>query len=233
MVMAMIGLCLADGTDPADAVRLGNLAAGLEVERAGVAVIYRDEIRAEILSGASGGARKIVTMEQAAALAEEHRRRGETVVFTNGCFDLLHVGHVTNLTEAAALGDALIVAVNSDASVRKLKGPNRPVIGEANRAALLAALACVRYVVIFDDDTPLELIEAIRPNVLVKGGTYAPEQIVGYDVVTSYGGRVVVTGVVDGVSTTNILASLAQNENAPLPSQPPKAEPTVRGGKKR
>lgn len=214
MVMAMIGLCLAGGTSAADAVRLANVAAGIEVERSGVAVIYRDEIRSEILLGRNSPVKKIVTREHAALLAAEHRRRGEKVVFTNGCFDLLHVGHVTYLAEAARLGNALFVGVNSDDSVRRLKGPGRPAIAETDRAAMLAALACVQNVVIFDEDTPHELLHAIRPDVLVKGGTYTPEQVVGHEIVESYGGTVCVTGLVDGVSTTNILASVARGETA-------------------
>ena len=212
IVMAVVGLCLAGGTSAADAARLGNVAAGLEVERSGVAVIYRDEIRASLLASQGGTARKIVTLAQASLVAEEHRRRGETVVFTNGCFDLLHVGHVTNLSKAATLGNVLIVGVNSDAGVRKLKGPGRPVIGEADRAAMLAAMACVQYVIVFDEDTPHELLRAIRPDVLVKGGTYTTEQVVGHEVVEAYGGTVCVTGVVDGISTTSILSSLARGE---------------------
>ncbi|MBI3839817.1 MAG: D-glycero-beta-D-manno-heptose 1-phosphate adenylyltransferase [Planctomycetia bacterium] len=224
MVMAMIGLCLASGTTPADAVRLGNVAAGLEVERAGVAVIYRHELRAELLSGRGGGPQKIVNSEQACLLAEEHRRRGEKVVFTNGCFDLLHVGHITYLTEAAALGDVLVVGVNSDASVRKLKGSSRPVIGQSDRAAMLAALACVHYVIVFDDDTPHALLHAIRPDVLVKGGTYTTDEVVGHEIVEAYGGTVCVTGVVDGISTTNILASLAQDATRHSTEAQPKSE---------
>jgi D-beta-D-heptose 7-phosphate kinase / D-beta-D-heptose 1-phosphate adenosyltransferase len=142
-------------------------------------------------------------------MAEQYRRQGQTVVFTNGCFDLLHVGHVTNLAEAASLGDVLVVGVNSDASVRRLKGPSRPVIKETDRAALLAALSCVGHVVIFGDDTPEELLRAIRPDVLVKGGTYTTGQVIGHEIVEAYGGKVCVTGVVDGVSTTRILESLS------------------------
>jgi D-beta-D-heptose 7-phosphate kinase/D-beta-D-heptose 1-phosphate adenosyltransferase len=145
----------------------------------------------------------------AASLAEKARRQGKKVVFTNGCFDLLHVGHVTYLAEAAALGDVLIVGVNSDASVRRLKGAERPVIGERDRAALLAALAAVACVVVFDEETPHALLAAIRPDVLVKGGTYTPEQVVGHELVTAYGGEVRVTGVVDGISTTHILETIA------------------------
>ena len=211
-VMAMVGLCLADKIDVADAIRLGNVAAGLEVERTGVAVIYRDEIRAELAASDAGIVRKIVSRKQAAQLADEHRRRGETVVFTNGCFDLLHVGHVKLLAESAAQGDALVVGVNSDSSVRRLKGAGRPVIGETDRAHLLAALASVEHVVIFDEDTPRELIEALRPDVLVKGGSYSPEQIVGREFVESYGGRVHIAAMVEGISTTNLLSSAARGE---------------------
>jgi D-beta-D-heptose 7-phosphate kinase/D-beta-D-heptose 1-phosphate adenosyltransferase len=220
MVMAMIGLCLAGGASPADAVRLANVAAGLEVERSGVAVVYRDEIRSELLLGRDSPARKIVTLEHAAALAAEYRRHGEKVVFTNGCFDLLHVGHVAYLSEAARLGDVLVVGVNSDASVRKLKGAGRPAIAESDRAAMLAALACVHHVVIFGDDTPHALLHAIRPDVLVKGGTYTTDEIVGHEIVEAYGGAVCVTGVVDGISTTNILASLARGESAASRADP-------------
>jgi D-beta-D-heptose 7-phosphate kinase/D-beta-D-heptose 1-phosphate adenosyltransferase len=228
MVLATIGLCLAAGTDPADGVRLANVAAGLEVERAGVAVIHREEIRAEILSNRHGGASKIVTSQQATRLAAEHRRRGEKIVFTNGCFDLLHVGHVSYLAEAAALGGVLVVGVNSDSSVRRLKGSGRPVIGESDRAAMLAALACVHYVVVFDDETPCRLLEAIRPDVLVKGGTYTPDQVVGHEIVEAYGGTVRVTDMIDGISTSNILASLARGETMRAAEASPEDQPCLR-----
>jgi D-beta-D-heptose 7-phosphate kinase / D-beta-D-heptose 1-phosphate adenosyltransferase len=209
MVMAMVGLCLAAGASPPNAVRMGNVAAGLEVERAGATVIRRDEIRAELLSGRGAGAQKIITRDQAARLAEEYRRRGDRVVFANGCFDLLHIGHVTHLAEAAIHGDVLMVGINSDASVKKLKGPERPVVCQQDRAAMLAALACVQHVVIFDEDTPHALLRAIRPDVLVKGGEYSTGQVVGREVVEGYGGMVRVTGHVEGVSTSNIVAGIA------------------------
>lgn len=227
MVLAMVGLCLAAGADAADAVRLANVAAGLEVQRSGVAVIYRDEIVAELASASGHLTHKVVSGRQAALLAAEHRRRGERVVFTNGCFDLLHVGHVQYLSEAAALGDALFVGVNSDQSVRRLKGQSRPVIGEQDRAALLGALACVRQVVLFDEDTPHALIEAIRPDVLVKGGTYTREEVVGHEIVESYGGTVCVTNLVGGVSTTNILAGMARGETVRSVEPPQVAAPSV------
>ena len=227
MVLATVGLCLASGTSADDAVRLANVAAGLEVERTGVATVSRDEMRAELISSRHGGVAKIVTREQAARLVGESHCRGQKVVFTNGCFDLLHVGHVSYLAEAAALGDLLVVGVNSDSSVRRLKGTSRPVINQADRAAMLAALACVHYVVVYDEDTPHRLLEAIRPDVLVKGGTYKPEEVVGHEIVTGYGGTVCVTGLVDGISTSNILASLARGEQAPTASpDAPSPKPT-------
>jgi D-beta-D-heptose 7-phosphate kinase/D-beta-D-heptose 1-phosphate adenosyltransferase len=224
MVMAMVGLCIAAKADVADAVRLGNIAAGLEVERTGVAVILRDEIMAELAAADGGIARKIISRDQAAHLAAEYRRRGESVVFTNGCYDLLHVGHVKHLAEAAALGDVLVVGVNSDDSVRRLKGEGRPVIGQQDRAAMLAALASVRHVIVFEEDTPLELIKAVLPDVLVKGGTYTHDEIVGSDVVTARGGRVVVTGMIGGMSTTNVLASAARGQTIHSQGKQPSTE---------
>jgi D-beta-D-heptose 7-phosphate kinase/D-beta-D-heptose 1-phosphate adenosyltransferase len=149
-----------------------------------------------------------LTLEQAAVCAEESRRQSKSIVFTNGCFDLLHVGHVAYLEEAAAMGDSLYVALNSDESVRRLKGPTRPIISQADRVAMVSALECVDHVLVFDADTPCDLIRAIRPDVLVKGGTYTRDQVVGHELVEAYGGRVKVTEVVGGVSTTQIVESL-------------------------
>ena len=140
-------------------------------------------------------------------LAEVHRRRlaGQTVVFTNGCFDLLHPGHVRLLREAANLGDFLVVGLNSDASVRRLKGANRPINPAEARAEVLSALKAVDAVTIFDEDTPLELITAIRPNVLVKGGDYRPDEVVGRAEVEEAGGRLVLIPLVEGHSTTTLV----------------------------
>jgi D-beta-D-heptose 7-phosphate kinase / D-beta-D-heptose 1-phosphate adenosyltransferase len=220
-----------------EAVELANVAAGLEVERVGVLPLTRREIAdaaglmaspgrgasvsdAVRLGGASNpvrrpGSTKVVMLDEMAALAAEYRREGKTVVFTNGCFDLLHVGHVAYLEQAATLGDVLVVAVNSDASVRRLgKGPERPIVPEANRAAMLAALACVDHVLIFDEATPHRLLEAIRPDVLVKGGTYTVEQVVGHEIVEGHGGRVHVTGMQPGVSTTQLVSEICKAPDA-------------------
>ena len=132
-------------------------------------------------------------------------RSQKKVVFTNGCFDILHIGHVTYLEEARSCGDILVVGVNSDASVKRLKGPERPIQNEADRSRILAALKSVSYTTLFTEDTPLKLIEAVKPDVLVKGGDWSIDQIVGSDVVLSYGGEVKSLSFVDGRSTTNIV----------------------------
>jgi len=203
MVLAMVGAATAAGLSLDDAVRLANAAAGLEVERVGIGAVTLEEILAEMGSSPRvNSSRKQVSLAHMATLREGYRAVGKRVVFANGCFDLLHAGHVQHLEEAAGLGNVLVVAINSDASVRQLKGADRPVVPQSERATLLSALACVDHVLVFDDDTPYELIRAIRPDILVKGGTCDVHEIVGRDLVASYGGRVCVTAVLDGVSTT-------------------------------
>lgn len=141
---------------------------------------------------------------------EEWRKMGCKVVFTNGCFDILHRGHVEYLAQAAEKGDVLMIGLNTDASVRRLKGETRPINDEQSRALLLAALEFVDAVVLFDEDTPYSLIEKVRPDVLVKGADYKPEDIVGYDVVTSYGGTVETVPLVEGFSTTKIVEKMSR-----------------------
>jgi D-glycero-beta-D-manno-heptose 1-phosphate adenylyltransferase len=148
------------------------------------------------------------SIAEAVALAKQLRAAGKTVVFTNGVFDLLHPGHVRYLKHARSLGDALIVGINSDRSVRVVKGPDRPINSEAERAELLAALACVDTVAIFDEDTPFEIIAAIEPDVLVKGADWAENAIVGRDIVEARGGKVVRATIEQGYSTSSILAKI-------------------------
>lgn len=163
---------------------------------------------------------KLVTLDDMIALAAGYRRDGKTVVFTYGRFDLLHVGHVTYLEQAAALGDVLVVAVNSDSSIRQPgKGPERPIVPEADRAATLAALACVDHVLIVEQATPHRLLEAIRPDVLVKGGTYTVDQVVGHEIVERYGGRVCVTGKQPGVSTTTLVAEIERRRESRIEAE--------------
>ncbi|MDB5336587.1 MAG: hldE, partial [Planctomycetaceae bacterium] len=202
------GWCFANDKGWDETLSLINAAAGLEVERFGVAPVSWPEIRAELSGWSDTRGAKVVDRDELAALGAACRQAGKRVVFTNGCFDLLHVGHVTVLQQAADLGDVLVVGINSDASVRRLKGPGRPVIGERDRATLLAALGCVSHVVVFDEETPLDLLQRLRPDVLVKGGTYRIDEVVGREIVESYEGEVRVVGYVEGVSTTRILAGL-------------------------
>jgi D-beta-D-heptose 7-phosphate kinase/D-beta-D-heptose 1-phosphate adenosyltransferase len=225
MVLAVVGLCLAAGADYDEAAALGNVAGGLEVERIGVALLSRQEILRDLLE--HQGPERSKRFGRGELLEEVGRRRraGQTVVFTNGCFDLLHVGHARLLRQAAALGDYLVVGLNSDASVRRLKGDSRPINPEDDRAELLAALDCVDAVTLFAEETPLALIEALRPDVLVKGGDYRPEEVVGRAEVEEAGGRLVLVPLAEGHSTTGLVRRLADRNRTvtlhePLPAAP-------------
>jgi rfaE bifunctional protein nucleotidyltransferase chain/domain len=153
---------------------------------------------------------KILGWEALKEEVERHRRRGEKIAFTNGCFDILHVGHVRYLKEARATGDLLVLGLNSDLSVRAIKGEKRPLVPEQERAEVVAALAAVDYVTLFDEETPLRLIEHLRPDCLVKGADWKEEAVVGRDAVRSWGGRVVLIPFVEGASTTNIVEKIRQ-----------------------
>ena len=152
----------------------------------------------------------VLTLEQTILRFGREKRNGKRVVFTNGCFDLLHPGHIRSLETARALGDALIVGLNSDDSVKSLKGPDRPVIPEQERAEILASLECVDAVVIFEELTPQEVIAALLPDILVKGGDWPGSQIVGREEVEAAGGRVVLVDVVEGYSTSDILKKIRE-----------------------
>lgn len=209
MVLAMIGVGAASGVEPADLARLANVAGGLEVEQIGVATVSRDQILADLSSGVRTVRQKTCGLDELARHVAARRKLGQKVVLTNGCFDLLHYGHVNYLQQAAREGDCLIVALNSDNSVRRLnKGPDRPICPQEHRANMLAALEAVDYVTIFDEDTPHAVIERLKPDLLVKGGTYSPDEIVGRELVELYGGTVKALGVVPGLSTTQIVERL-------------------------
>jgi D-beta-D-heptose 7-phosphate kinase/D-beta-D-heptose 1-phosphate adenosyltransferase len=215
MVLSVLGMVLASGADYDAAIRLANIAGGLEVEKIGVAPVTRAEMRHDLLSHAGAsllGRNKIHDLPALLPLLEARRSQGDRIVFTNGCFDLLHAGHVQYLREAKAQGDLLIVGLNSDDSVRQLKGPTRPLNSEADRALVLAGLADVDYVTIFADATPLRLIEAIRPDVLVKGADYRKEDVVGAEVVEAQGGRVHLAPLRPGLSTTTLLQRLLHED---------------------
>jgi len=154
--------------------------------------------------------KKVISWDAIRQIADELKSKGQRIAFTNGCFDILHLGHIELLEFAHAQGDVLIVGVNSDASIRRLKGAGRPVLNAEQRSRILAALECVDYVVIFDDDTPYELIARIRPSVLVKGGDYVPDTIVGRDIVEGAGGRVVVFPLIAGNSSSQLIEKIKQ-----------------------
>jgi D-beta-D-heptose 7-phosphate kinase / D-beta-D-heptose 1-phosphate adenosyltransferase len=227
MVLSVVGLCLAAGADYDEAAALGNVAGGLEVEKIGVALLSREEILRDLLDHHHPERCKRPDRDRLVAECYRRRRAGQRVVFTNGCFDLLHVGHIRLLRQAAAQGDYLVVGLNSDASVRRLKGEPRPIVAEDARAELLAALECVDAVAVFDEDTPLALIEAVRPDVLVKGGDYRPEEVVGREVVESGGGRLALIPLVEGHSTSGLVRRLAERQVTRHPPQPSPPAPTA------
>jgi len=205
-VIATVAAGRAAGLDPIDTAHLANLAAGVVVGKVGTAAIAADELAAAIADEAAlEQAAKVGDLGDVLARVRQWRDRGERIVFTNGCFDLLHVGHVTYLERARRQGHRLVVGLNTDRSVRTLKGPERPLIGEQDRARVLAALAAVDAVVLFDAETPIELIRAIRPDVLAKGADYSEDAVVGAADVKSWGGQVVLVPLVDDRSTSAII----------------------------
>ncbi|MFD0934537.1 D-glycero-beta-D-manno-heptose 1-phosphate adenylyltransferase, partial [Methylobacterium trifolii] len=203
-----LALAVASGIPWPAAAELANYAAGVAVAKQGTATCSLDELELEIADTLLGFGTKLHTAAQAGRLAAQWRRTGQRVGFTNGCFDLLHPGHISLLRQSRAACDRLIVGLNSDASVQRLKGPTRPLQSEVARAAVLAALGSVDLVVIFDEDTPLNLIDAVRPSVLLKGADYTLDQVVGADVVMAYGGEVKLVDLVQGQSTTSIISRM-------------------------
>ncbi|MCS6849672.1 MAG: D-glycero-beta-D-manno-heptose 1-phosphate adenylyltransferase [Gemmataceae bacterium] len=208
MVLSVLGMALAAGADYDAAIRLANVAGGLEVEKIGVATVTRDEILRDLLGVGPAGSHKIVDRAVLRHELDCRRRLGQRVAFTNGCFDVLHAGHVQYLEEARAQADVLVVGLNSDESVRALKGEGRPVNDVHARARVLAGLQAVDYVTIFSEPTPLGLIEVVRPDVLVKGADYRKDEVVGAAFVESYGGRVHLAEFRPGYSTTWLLQRL-------------------------
>jgi len=207
--IAYLAAELANGADIKTAMETANLAAGVQVSKVGTSVVYPREIEsARYFIGNHLFDKQLNLYRLDGIRRLEQQREGKRVVFTNGCFDILHAGHVTYLAEAKKLGDILVVGINSDASVRRLKGNDRPVNNVSDRLLLLSALESVDYVVAFEEDTPYELIKAIRPDVLVKGGDYSVEDIVGADVVASYGGMTTTIPYIMGKSTTGIIEKI-------------------------
>jgi D-beta-D-heptose 7-phosphate kinase/D-beta-D-heptose 1-phosphate adenosyltransferase len=208
-VVAAVGAALAAGVTLIDAARLANAAAGVVVGKIGTAVAYASELIASLNGRDLHVADKVAPRSHALDLVARWRRHGLKIGFTNGCFDLLHPGHVALLGQAKAACDRLVVGLNSDASARRLKGPRRPIQSESGRAAVLASLAAVDLIVIFEEDTPIELIHAIRPQLLVKGADYRLDEVVGADIVKNAGGEVLLAEIMPGYSTTATIARLA------------------------
>ena len=204
-VAASLAVALASGLEMVDACTVANLAGRAVVKQFGVGTISVAHLLAEARSEAADWMVKVVDVPSARRHAHEIKQAGGKVVFTNGCFDILHYGHAHLLQFARSQGDFLVLGLNTDASVRRFKGPTRPFVAEDQRAYMLSLYPFVDLIVLFDEDTPLNLIEAIRPDVLVKGGDYTPETVVGRDCVESYGGRVAICPRLEGLSTTDLV----------------------------
>jgi D-beta-D-heptose 7-phosphate kinase/D-beta-D-heptose 1-phosphate adenosyltransferase len=212
-VIAALGVILFSGHSLEDAAKVANAAAAIEVGHLGVRAVTKDEVLAR-LAPVSGGSAKNMTRKDAAMFAGNMKKQGKTVVFTNGCFDIIHAGHVEYLARAKSLGDALIVGLNTDSSVRRLKGAGRPVTEQDDRARVLSALSSVDAVALFNEETPLNLIKEVKPDILVKGGDYTRDTVVGADIVESYGGRVQIIPLVKGKSTTGIISEIKKRHKA-------------------
>lgn len=210
-VISVLAAAIAAGDSLDEATALANLAAGLVVGKLGTAAISGPELRRAMLK-TEGFERGVMTSDQLEIAVQDAKDHGETIVFTNGCFDIIHAGHVGYLAEARKLGDRLIVAINDDASVRKLKGPGRPVNPVERRMAVLAGLEAVDWVVSFSEDTPEALLQNLQPQVLVKGGDYSVKQVVGGDFVEGYGGKVAILEFLDNCSTSAIVEKLKESD---------------------
>ncbi len=210
MVLSMLAIARTAGADWVEAVALANVAGGLEVERFGSVPIPPKEIIQELLNEVHEHHGKQRTLETLLPEIQHHRAAGKRVVFTNGCFDLIHLGHIKYFQFARQQGDLLVVAVNTDESIRRLKGDKRPIIGAADRLSVLEELESIDYLICFDDETPLRLIEKITPDVLVKGADYLKEQVVGWEIVEGYGGRVALAPLVDGRSTSAVIKRILE-----------------------
>ena len=210
-VVAVLALGLAAGLDLADAASLANLAAGVVVTKKGTAPILLSEMERELKAHVHQE-EKLVTLRDLTFIVPHLKAQGKRIVFTNGCFDLLHVGHIKFLEDSRRLGDALVVALDADASVRRVKGEGRPVIGEMQRLHMLAALQAVDYVTLFDSEELPGILTALKPDVLTKGSNFPEEEVAGRDIVTSYGGRVALVPISDAISITGLINRIRQGE---------------------
>ncbi|MFQ5654232.1 MAG: D-glycero-beta-D-manno-heptose 1-phosphate adenylyltransferase [Planctomycetota bacterium] len=215
MVLSLLGLAIAAGWGIEEAIGLANTGAGIEVTRVGVAPLERWELEQALLEEGGDTPLKVRPLRELVRLTQRARAAGRKVVFTNGCFDLLHAGHVLLLERARACGEMLIVGLNSDASIRALKGDDRPVLPFADRARILSSISAIDHIVAFDDETPLALIEALLPDVLVKGGDYADRVVVGRNVVEGRGGRIELIPLRPEISTSNVIERIRGGPGSP------------------
>jgi len=208
IVLAMLAVALAGDCDYKTAAQLCNIAGGIEVEKFGVATVSIDEIINEIVSENRGKDGKIRDVESLTSELDWHRKQQETIVFTNGCFDVVHRGHIEFLRFSKQQGDVLVIGLNSDNSVKMIKGKDRPINNQHDRASVLAAMEAVDYVTFFEEPDPLNLIEKVKPDILVKGQDWAEKGIIGREFVESYGGKVVLAPLVEGKSSTSVIKKL-------------------------
>jgi D-beta-D-heptose 7-phosphate kinase/D-beta-D-heptose 1-phosphate adenosyltransferase len=209
-VLAVVGLGLASGMSFLDAATMANTAAGIVVGKVGTAAVSREELRRAIDPSQEAWGAKHRSTSDLIALSARLRTEGQTIVMTNGCFDLLHVGHIKLLSDAKKMGDALIVAIDDDDSVQMLKGPGRPIIGAQERVRIISALDCVDFVTLFSTNELEGLVEAIRPHILVKGSNYTTEAVIGRDIVKSFGGHVALIPITEPVSSSQIIERIKE-----------------------
>ncbi|WP_062261294.1 bifunctional D-glycero-beta-D-manno-heptose-7-phosphate kinase/D-glycero-beta-D-manno-heptose 1-phosphate adenylyltransferase HldE [Endozoicomonas arenosclerae] len=212
-VISTLATALAAGAELPKAAALANIAAGIVVAKLGTATVSMPELRREV-NRELGAERGVVTPDQLKIALEDARAHGEKIVFTNGCFDIIHAGHVGYLEQARQQGDRLVLAINSDASVKRLKGEGRPINSEDRRMAVLAGLEAVDWVVCFEEDTPEELLRMVKPDMLVKGGDYTIDEVVGAPIVYEYGGEVKVLAFLDNCSTTAIVEKIRKDQTS-------------------
>ena len=208
-VVATLALALAAGAEVNEAVNLANHAAGIVVSKIGTATVSNSELQKAFEKESS----KVKTLEELKEIVKKLKSKNKKIVWTNGCFDILHVGHTRYLQEAKKQGDILILGLNSDTSIRRIKGKDRPIINEDDRAEVLSALSCVDYIIFFDSDTPIEEIKAIMPDIIVKGSDYKKEEVIGHELMDKAGGKVALIQLVDGKSTTNIIDKIIKKYN--------------------
>jgi D-beta-D-heptose 7-phosphate kinase / D-beta-D-heptose 1-phosphate adenosyltransferase len=209
-VIATLALAMANNFTIESAVKLSNLAARLVVSRFGAATVTQEEIIDSLKNDPIGT--KHLSFDEISGIMRNHRMQGKKICFTNGCFDLLHPGHMEVLKQAANAGDILVVGINSDSSISRIKGPSRPIIPESDRVSMVAALGFVDYVIVFDQETPLKLIEEVKPDILVKGADWRGKEVVGESVIKSRGGKVMFVDLIDGISTTLLIDRIKATE---------------------